>query len=174
MAEESSGESFEEFPTVVADGAHAHFREGFVSLLFYQDKVIPMYNKEGDESDKFQTERRTLFDVRLPVSALNYLLIDLQKGQRFYRATSLVTENRDFWVGVDAFQATRKLNAVDPSEKETDEVVKGSIIKLIQGLSPEGVDRVQNVIAECLHDRLEEIRQIADDDTKKRNSPDEQ
>jgi hypothetical protein len=29
----------QDFPTVVVDGANAHFLEGFVSLLFYIDKV---------------------------------------------------------------------------------------------------------------------------------------
>lgn len=36
-----------DFATVVADGAYAHFLEGFVSLLFYLDKVFPKHAQDG-------------------------------------------------------------------------------------------------------------------------------
>src|SRR5215212_11044599 len=98
---EDTEESNVPFPTLVADGVHTHFMEGFVAMLFYQDKVYPVYQSGKTESKtKFRTQRYTLFDVRLSIESLKQLTGQLEEGVQFYNSLPLIEDGRDFWAGI--------------------------------------------------------------------------
>src|SRR5215213_6696017 len=130
--------NIEDFPTVIADGVNTHFMEGFVSMLFYQDKVFPHYQNKNETIQKITTERNTLFDVRLSINVLKTLLKDLDDGFKLYRSVSLIQDPRDFWVGIRPYEKESKLANRSPDEIEFDNALWGSFHEVYTGLSEEG------------------------------------
>jgi hypothetical protein len=156
----------DEFATVVADGVIAHFLEGFASLLFYLDKVRPIYGDDVDRK-KFQTERQTLFDVRLPINALKRLKKDLDQGLRMYTATSLLPIV-DFWVGNMTYQREKELR--DPSTEEIEDIqdraLLGTVIDAMGQTESEAQSKIRNIVMQCLHNHAEEINKIVQEYTE--------
>lgn len=164
MGEEPLGvETDPSFVTVVSDGAYAHFLEGFVSLLFFQDTAIPKHTTKR-ELDLVDRKRHIMFEVRMSVNATKLLAASMKEGLKTYASTGLFFRNRDFWNYTSPRKTPTQLHALD---KETDidleKVLTHSLEYILDKLPEEGVKKVNDILMQCIHEHIEEIKQIAEE-----------
>ena len=152
------------FATVVTDGAMVHFLEGFVSLLFYQDRVYPKQKNDGSFS--MPKKRETIADVRLSINNLKKLMADVQDGIKSYPVLSLIsgTNDVDFFTGLKNSQKTKddeELVDADFDDEETERIKANSIIQTMEELTDEGKEKYTNEVVEILLENYDRLREIA-------------
>lgn len=158
----------EQYPVEVVDGAYSHFLEGFVSLVFFRDIVLPPNEKDVDMV-KVNGKRKILFELRIPISRLKILMKELEAGSKLYSATSLLTKNRDFWTNPPSFEDEHEDTGTFDSNEivpKIQDIGMESISKIFSSLSEDGKEKISEIVSQCLHDNMEQIRAIAQEDVK--------
>ena len=65
-------------------------------------------------------------------------------------------------------ESLAEVQAGDITVEETDAALLGSLISMTKDLSKEGQKKVTNILVQCLHNDMEKIKQIVDEDTQRK------
>ncbi|MFZ0514315.1 MAG: hypothetical protein WAM14_22115 [Candidatus Nitrosopolaris sp.] len=82
-----------------------------------------------------------------------------------YTATTLLPVDRDFWAGDTTYQRQKELGCHTTEEIEDiqDRALLATIMDTMGQTQPEGISKIHNIIMQCLHNHVEEIRKIAEE-----------
>lgn len=158
----------DDFVTVVADGAYLHFQEGFVSMLFFQDKTFPSHNAKDGNMTKKRTKRGLLHEVRLSIFSANILKQQLSEGLGAYNEFGMFFENRDLWQTPLLEKTEEGIGGLN-RPKEFDKMLWSSFAGMFRNSNKKGQEKMLEILGDCLHEHFEEIRAIATKHAKKKD-----
>jgi hypothetical protein len=169
MPDDDQQKVFDDFATVVADGAYVHMHEGFVSLLFYQDRTIPIEDKNGKVS--LPTRKETIADIRLSINALKQLMQDVDRGLKLYPAVGLFMKNINFVIdSVDEESVDKKLHRSTLSDEDVERLRSNVILVSNDELSDEGKEEYAKWVVKIVLDHFDELREIIRKDKEKQEA----
>lgn len=150
------------FPTVVSDGAYIHFLEGFASILFYQERVNPVVDKEGNVD--MNKSRETIADIRFSIKSIKKLADEIQMGLKLYSVVALTSKNINFLQDTvereQDVENTEQLQDMNMSYDDF-EMVKGELLrKGFHDLTPEGIEKYNRKVGKILFEHFDELREI--------------
>lgn len=155
------------FPIITADGAYSHFLDGFVSLLFYQVRIIPKDVKK--DQILMHKNREYIAEIRLSVDRLKQLMQELDDGLKMYPMLGLLQNKTDFYTGgvnAKAISESKIVTSTYLADKEEERIIKNLILETGKDLSKEGRKKYEEEIVKILIDNVDRLREISRNDQK--------
>jgi hypothetical protein len=178
MSEEEFGDSVNtDFATVVADGAYAHFLDGFISLLFYQIRTYPVENSLKDL--KINRKKEIIADIRISTNQLKKLVYDLDSGLAL-KSTMTLSNSKSGYITRSAqinseFVGEQFWKSGTFSDAEMQNIQNNLLSKNFEKLSENGKEKYMAILFEAFLERSDEIRELVDKDLEeqsvKKNEP---
>lgn len=152
-----------DFATVVADGSYTRFLDGFVSMLFYQERVYPTKNNDGDV--EMPKNNEVIADIRLSIKQVRKLVNELKYGLELYPILALMTDDVNFTSGVKPFAKETKKHEEEETDwlptKEEFELLRSNVILgALDNLTDEGKEKYNSKLVEIMLEHVDELREI--------------
>ncbi|CUR52526.1 protein of unknown function [Nitrosotalea devaniterrae] len=162
MIPDGNEEIFENFPTVVADGAYCHFLEDFISLIFYQTRVFPRLEKDGKTAIA-PKRREILADIRFSREALRKLMNEIEQGLELYPAYTLMKGKDGFLTGLDPMNTLSKdstISKLSLTKAEFDHLKNNILVDMSTQLTKEGEKVYNDLLIKIIFEHEDELREI--------------
>ena len=132
------------------------------SILFYQERVNPVVDKEGNVD--MNKSRETIADIRFSIKSIKKLADEIQMGLKLYSVVALTSKNINFLQDTvereQDVENTEQLQDMNMSYDDF-EMVKGELLrKGFHDLTPEGIEKYNRKVGKILFEHFDELREI--------------
>jgi hypothetical protein len=151
----------DDFPIVTADGAYLNFDDGYVSLILYQNRVLPPKN---DIKSKPTLKREIVIDARLSIPTLKHIMMSAHDGLKNHTYYRMVEGHSAQWI--DTTFADEHLTDetisynINELEEDKEEILTGYFVESLQIVNAEGKKEIINLFEKFISDNLEQIKNI--------------
>jgi hypothetical protein len=145
--------------TVPWDGAYVHYVEGFVSMIFFQDKTIPTFPKNANPVIK--GKRIPVIEVRMPIPSARRLASDINNGFTGYQTSRLAFgEQADQWTGI----APKEFAGVEqiPTDVNFGLFITGILQMTKEKLPEKGQIEYNEFLVNLILSHIDDIRKITE------------